>query len=71
MSTNTYDVNFLRHCSPREVTVCLFTESEYFCTARAVAMDMKLIQSPRSRLIYFRIHNIRPQKRAIMKHTNT
>jgi len=30
MSTNIYDVNFLRKCSPRKVTVSLLAESEFF-----------------------------------------
>jgi len=70
MSTNTYDVNFLRQCSPREVTVCLLIDSECFCKARAVAVDMELILSPRSRLICVRIHNTRSQKTAIIKYIN-
>jgi len=78
MSTNTYDVNFLRQCSPREVTVCLLTEVECLYTARTVAiamdmdmdMDIELILSPRSLLICSGMHNIRAQKMAVIKFTN-
>ena len=68
-SPNTYDSNFLRQGSPREVTVCELVESEFFSAAQAVVMCIELILSPGSRLTFIGIHEFRSQNSTITMYT--